>query len=499
MWRPHRRRRPVIVTVAGVLMLSALQLAPMAAPAGAVPGKSGDNMVLQWNDAALQGVRVSGLGPPQVARALAIVHTCIYDAWAAYDPVAVGTRLGGSLRVPGNQRSLTNRNKAVSFAAYRAAVDLFPKSVPVFDSLMTSLGYDKTDMSTNIHTATGIGNVACQAVLDFRHHDGSNQLGDLHPGAYSDYTGFTAVNKPMDVSNFDPSTVIDPNKWQPLKFVGPTGATVTQTCVGMQFPLVAPFALTSDSEFRSQTGPATYGSAQYLQQAQDLIAISANLTDEQKVIAEYWANGPKTELPPGHWDLFAQFVSHRDHHSLDDDVKMFFAMTNAIMDAGIVAWDNKKAWDSVRPITAIRYLFQGQQIQSWGGPGKGTVTMDGSQWTPYQASDFPTPPFQEYSSGHSTFSGAGAEVLKLFTGSDDFGDSVTIPAGQSVFEPGQVPAAPVMLSWSTFTAAADQAGISRRYGGIHFEQADLDGRANGHAVGAQAWQKALTYFNGTAM
>src|SRR2546430_5954441 len=103
--------------------------------------------------------------------------------------------------------------------------------------------------------------------------------------------------------------------------------------------------MTSPDQFRpfvAQFGPALYGSETYLQQAKDLITLSANLTDEQKMIAEYWANGPRTELPPGHWDLFGEFVSRRDHHTVDDDAKMFFALTNAIFDAGIAAWDAKR-------------------------------------------------------------------------------------------------------------------------------------------------------------
>jgi hypothetical protein len=99
-------------------------------------------------------------------------------------------------------------------------------------------------------------------------------------------------------------------------------------------------------------------------------------------------------------------------------------------------------------------------------------------------------------SGHSTFSAAGAEVLKLFTGSDRFGDSVTFPPGSSVIEPGVTPKEPVTLSWSTFSEAADQAGISRRYGGIHFEMGDLAGRATGRVVAKQAWKESLRYFRG---
>ena len=145
--------------------------------------------------------------------------------------------------------------------------------------------------------------------------------------------------------------------------------------MGAQWYQVIPFALRSGDEFRdvlARFGPATYGTSAFRKQADEMVAKSANLTDRRKMIAEYFADGPHSELPPGHWDLFAQFVSARDHHGLDEDVKLFFALTNAIFDAGIVAWDAKRAFDSVRPATAVPYLFQGQRIQAWGGPGKGT-------------------------------------------------------------------------------------------------------------------------------
>jgi hypothetical protein len=436
-----------------------------------------------------------------VARALAIVHTCIYDAWAAYDQHALGTRLGGSLRQHPSHRRIANKNKAISFAAYRAVVDLFPgDKAPVFDPLMAKLGYDPNDTTTDTTTPSGVGNVACAAVLNFRHHDGSNQLGNLTASGipYADYTGYVPVNLPSTVP-VNPATVIDVNHWQPLQYFDASGAFVTPKFIAPHCYKVVPFALTSADQFRSQiaqAGPALFGSAAFVQQAQDLITISAHLTDQQKMIAEYWADGPHSELPPGHWDLFAQFVSARDHHELADDVKMFFVMTNAIFDAGIVAWDAKRAFDSVRPLTAIPFLFKGQQIQAWGGPFKGTIIMDGGDWIPYQPSTFPTPPFPECSSGHSTFSAAGAEILKIFTGSDIFGGSVTLPAGSSKIEPGLTPAQPVTLTWQTFTQAANQAGISRRYGGIHFEVGDLTGRATGRLLADQVWAKAVSLWNG---
>lgn len=508
---PRLTRRRLLQTAGAggaALLLPGVATARPARAARAAASPAA-NVVVQWNKALLQAVRDSKLGPPMVARALAVAHTCVYDAWAAYDRVAVGTRLGDTLRRPARERRYENKVEAVSHAAYRAAVDLFPGSkATVFDALMASLGLDPHNTSRRTTEPAGVGNLAADEVLAFRHRDGANQLGDEpggRPGVpYSDYTDYRPANDPMDARTaLDPSTVHDVNRWQPLTYVDVSGALVTPTFVGAHWHVVRPFAMASTSQFRSPSSPARVGSQQFVAQAQELIDVSASLTDEQKVIAEYWADGPRSELPPGHWNLFAQQVAHRDRtgsseHDLDQAVKLFFALTNAIFDAGCCAWDNKVAFDSVRPITAIRWLFRAKEITAWAGPGRGTQRIEGAAWFPYQPTSFPTPPFAEYSSGHSNFSAAGAEILRLFTGSDRFGGSVTISRGRSWVEPGLVPARDVTLTWATYSDAAAQAGISRRYGGIHFARGDLDARATGRAAARRCWATALTYFDGTA-
>ena len=470
----------------------------LAFPAQSTSPSRRSGLTMQWNSAALQGVRDAKLGAPVVARALAIVHTCMYDAWAAYDERAVGTQLAGALRRPATERTQANKEQAISYAAYRALADVLPVDTnAVYIPLMKQLGYDPNDNSTDIETPTGIGNVACAAVLEYRHHDKSNQLGDLAQGQYAYWTGYTPANTPSPIpARTAPS---DPNHWQPLTYVNSTGDLMTQRFVGAQWSQVTPFALTSADEFRRLIfglGPAKYGSPEYEQQAEELIDISAGLTDRQKMIAEYWNDGPSTEQPPGHWMLFAQWISERDRHTLDDDVKIFFALSNAMFDAGIATWDAKRAYDSVRPITAIPFLFRGKTIRSWGGPGKGTIEMDGAQWIPYQAATNPTPPFPDYVSGHSAYSAAAAEILELWTGNSRFGNSVILPAGSSKIEPGATPARAVMLRWETFADAAGEAGISRRYGGIHFHAADMAGRLLGKAIAAQSWTKTQEYFEG---
>ena len=145
---------------------------------------TGDSVVLAWNRQLLDTIKETRTGPTIAARALAVVHTAIYDAWAAYDPAAVDTRqrlrASTDLRQPAAERTLDNKTKAVSFAAYAALIDLFPARQARYAQQMNDLGYavDGSDTST----AAMIGATAAQAVLDFRHHDGANQLGDRNGG-----------------------------------------------------------------------------------------------------------------------------------------------------------------------------------------------------------------------------------------------------------------------------------------------------------------------------
>ncbi|PSB30088.1 DUF6851 domain-containing protein [Chlorogloea sp. CCALA 695] len=421
------------------------------------------NEIILWNEVALQAVRDTRSAPTITARALAIMHTGIYDAWSAYDSVAIGTMLGDTLQRPEAENTLDNKAEASSYAAYQTLVDLFPSQANQFNQVMTSLGYDPNNTSTDTSTPAGIGNVAAQALLDFRHQDGSNQLGDLNPGAYSDYTNYQPVNSADKIA--------DPNRWQPLSISNGQGGFTEQKYITPHWGLVTPFALESGSQVRPTTGPKTTAEMEdYENQAQQVFDLVTNLNDEQITIAQYWSDGPSTETPPGHWNLFAQEVSTRDEHDLDDDVQMFFILNNALFDTSIAVWDTKRVYDSERPVTAIRYLID-------------------EDWQSY----IPTPPFPEYVSGHSAFSATGAEILKLFTGSDAFSASYTQLAGSSLIPNRLGPATDITLSWDTFSAAAEEAGISRRYGGIHFEDGDLAGRAMGRQVGTLAWNQAQTY------
>ncbi|HEV7863253.1 MAG TPA: vanadium-dependent haloperoxidase [Acidimicrobiia bacterium] len=468
-----------------VLTLFALPLGPATATSTstAVPGP---NPVLRWNGVLLDAIRSTTTPPTIGSRALAIVHTCMYDAWAAYDPVAVGTRLGGTLRQPPEERTLEARNEAISRSAHLAVTDLYPALRPRFDAVLSGEGYDPAEPPAD-GTPGGVAVRACRAVLDFRHHDGANQLGD-EPGTiggpYSDYTGYRPVNGPDQVA--------DPDRWQPLRVPDGHGSGVVQKFLTPQWGRIVPFAAGERDLLPADPGPARSGSPVRQAEVDDTVRLSAGLGDEEKVIAEYWADGPGSELPPGHWMRFAEFCSRRDALGIDSDVKLYFLLANAMLDAGIATWDRKVHFDAIRPISLVRLTYAGRPIRAWGGPYQGPREIDGSQWRPY----LPTPPFAEYPSGHSTFSAAGAEVLHQFTGRSDFGATVVIPAGASHVEPGAVPAHDVVLHWATFDDAADQAGLSRRLGGIHFLTGDLAGRLVGRRVATRVVARGREFFTG---
>jgi len=194
--------------------------------------------------------------------------------------------------------------------------------------------------------------------------------------------------------------------------------------------------------------------------------------------------------------LFAQALSRMRQNSLDQDVKLFFILGNALMDSSISAWAAKYQYDFWRPTTAIRVLYKDKLVVSWLGPGKGYGKVLGKNWMPYQQLNVVTPAFPEYVSGHSTFSASGRTVLTMFYGNNDaFGAKVTIKAGSSAIERG-TPAKDMVLSWKTLTEAADEAGMSRRYGGIHFYSGDQQGRALGRLIGYDDFNWAQNYFKG---
>jgi hypothetical protein len=284
-----------------------------------------------------------------------------------------------------------------------------------------------------------------------------------------------------------------------------------------------------------------------------------------RMVSQYWADGPTSETPPGHWFVLLNNVGDYSGFqkkyegvgpvlsNLEWDVKTYFTLGGAVHDAAIACWSIKGWYDTPRPVSAIRKMaLYGQcsnnllpsyhpagvplmpgfvelvsigdplagvgnvnvnkiKIKAWRGFGfivnpyddvAGVGWILAENWMPYQRSNFVTPPFAGYLSGHSTYSRAGAQTLTMLTGSPYFPGGLAefvIPANSffTGFEAG--PSTEIRLQWASYKDASDQASLSRIWGGIHPPFDDIPGRLIGEQVGIGAHNKAKTYFTGTAL
>ncbi|MBA2721115.1 MAG: vanadium-dependent haloperoxidase [Chloroflexi bacterium] len=618
-----RSKRPAIVVVALAVVLASggLVVTRLTAPSTACPPVADAewSVARRWDEALLGAIRRALPNPPVHARNLFHLSVAMWDAWATYDPVGSGNLFSEKHTAPDLAAA---RNETISYAAYRILSARFIKAVgaseslSAFDDVMDGLCYPLTTTSTAGDTPAAIGNRIAATVLAAGREDGSNEANGY---AAPDYK---PVNPPLVVDETG-VTMTDPNRWQPLQIehmISQNGIPITngvQQAVGPHWGHVTGFALAPGGDAGTPIdpgGPPRLGgdpelSRAYKEQAVEVIRASSQLDsatgtlidvspgarganplgtndgrghavnpatrqayapiqvnsgDFYRVVTEFWADGPKSETPPGHWNVLANHVSDElapdlrigaSGPTLDRlqwDVKLYLALNGAVHDAAIAAWGLKGHYDSVRPISMIRYLgglgqssepgapsyhrdglplepglievvtkessAPGQRhaalaagigkiaIKAWAGvpadpktQTSGAVWMLAGDWIPYQLPTFVTPAFQGYASGHSTFSRAAAEVMVAFTGSEYFPGGVsgyTIEAGSLKNEKG--PTGDVRLEWATYYDAADQAGQSRIYGGIHVEADDFTGRVIGAQCGKDAWVLAQRYYAGSA-
>ncbi len=449
---------------------------------------SGPSAVIAWNQ-ALTGAIAASFSPPTVAaRALSMVYEAVYNAWVGYGNFAYFTLSGLRYR-PSGEWKTSNKTIAIGYAAHGVLSDLFPLSRAAFDDTLAQTLAGLAPGTTDAVSAQLFGKATAVALLQARNQDGSNQLGDLAPGSYGDWSGYASVNAPdpnyAPLNGPFPNVLVDPMRWQPLRVTSALGVQSVQQFVTPHWGQVRPFALASGSALRPAFSLPTKG------EMDELIGLSARLDDADKAQVDFFANNPGSVTPPGQWSKFAEIVSANDANTLDEDVVLFFVLGQAMLDASIACWEAKRYYDSARPYAAIRWYYRDQSISAWGGPGNGPRTIRGASWLPYQRPTVPSPAFPEFCSGHSTFSAAAAACIALLRGSDSIALKFTFPGNGVPFD-RSVPAAPVALRWNSLSEVADAAGYSRRLGGIHFEQGDLKGRALGKQVAQAVIRKGLT-------
>jgi len=447
-----------------------------------------------------------------------------FEVWATCNDTAKGPLFLGDLRRTNQAVNCTNirKNTAFAYASYRVVSQpLYAAFQSNFDAMMAEFGLDPNNTSNDTSTPIGLGNKIGYAVVDFQQHDGMNSQGDLssQPDSgnfygvpYSDYTSYFPSQTTYNLQY--------PDRFQPLieprfagngpfgrgvKIFGDSGIQVVQTYATPQLRFAKAFGFNSPVPFMSNfstvfarySGGGTARRKAYEQQAADVIATQANLTDAQKIMAEFFESKNLafgTPLPFLALNSRGT-VSGKTPWNVDDFVVWEFLINAAVWDSVIVAWSVKRKRDAVRPITAVRFLYSAQNISSWGGPGKGTVQQSGAAFRSY----LKTMAHSEYPSGSSCMCAAFAEANRQWFGNDNFyGFSFPVTAGSSSVEPNVVPAVNMSIGpFSTFSQYENACGQSRFYGGVHFQQSINDALANCKSIGRNAANVWRQYLAGT--
>lgn len=227
----------------------------------------------------------------------------------------------------------------------------------------------------------------------------------------------------------------------------------------------------------------------YKAQVDDVLNYSANLTDEQKLLAELFDYKLRSL---GFSELFA---AKKYQLPYVQAVQMAFLSNMTEFDTAIAVWHQKLKWDAVRPWSAISYVYGDQKVTAWGGPGKGTVSdIPANQWTSY----LPVADHAEYPSGSAAFCAAHAFVLSRFLKTDELGWTVDYPAGSSTYEAGFTPQQNTQLHFATWTDLREKCGMSRLYAGVHFRDSIDAGYSIGDRVGDKAYKFVMSHINGQA-
>ena len=388
------------------------------------------DVVTDWNSVTLKVIKASKTAPPIAAYNLALVQGAVFDAvntierkYAAYHVTDIAAPLNASAEA------------AAAAAAYQVLVKLYPTQTSIFDAQLTKSlarvadGQSETD-------GVKLGKDVANNILAWRTNDGA------------------AVAIAGTNNTYTPDPNKTPGKWQPT----PDGF---KPAVLPEWGNVNPFIIGNAATYVPPAPPAI-GSEQYATELNQVKALggkdSTTRTADQTEIATFWAyDRPGTYTPPGQYNEIAQKAAASQNNSILENARLFATLNVAMADASICCWETKYIYDFWRPVTAVR-------AADTDGNDK---TQGDANWSSF----LNTPAFPAYTSGHSTFSGVADSVLTGF-----FGDKYAFTA--TSFElPG------VTRNFTSFRQAAEENGISRIYGGVHFMSDNVEGLKAGRAIG----------------
>jgi membrane-associated phospholipid phosphatase len=405
------------------------------------------DVVADWNATLLNSVRdwtsvsndpypnrIVYSRPPMVTRNLAMVHLAMFDAINAvegrFEPYLQG--------LP--RKSTASPIAALSTAAHRVAIQIYSDAdeVPVLNATLNAC-LDLVPDGDAKEQGIKLGELVAQRILIARSSDGSSSVVPYTPSGVAGRWNRTSPDL----------TPPELPMWRNVK----------------------PFALRDVKDFRVDP-PPSIESSEYAAAVDEVIRIgrldSTERTADQTEIALFWADGAGTATPPGHWNRIASKVLMSQSHELIESARTMALLNLALADAAIAAWDNKYFYDYWRPLHAIN---QGQDDSN-------PATIQDLSWIPL----LKTPPHPSYVSGHSAFSAAAAAVLTRVLGGNIAFSSTNDPQSGLTQRP-LAPDLVVTRHFANFQQAAQEAGMSRIYGGIHFTFDNTAGMELGRSIG----------------
>lgn len=460
-----------------------------------------------WFELLLKKIAIAKLGPTVTSRWLFIAANCVYNAlfFNANVIESVDTQYWV------NNNNNNNRKKAIVLNNMQAIVEhacqhAFPLLIRTYMSL--PLTNEEVDAIVRLHTPIEPVNpsdlenlrVEISSYLSARDGDGwkltTTFNGTLPNG--SNTIDVTNINS-QNLNNL-PDTL----KWTPLSFNGATKRYLTPEWGTVNRGVIP------EADWQVILGNALElfpSTNDFIQEMRDVEAVTENLTEKQKMIAEFWAGGPGSVTPPGMWMVFTDLAIRSNELSLLHEIRLYTLIATGLYQAGISAWRLKRDKLQARPVQMIRELYYQQQINGW------SSSISGEFWMPYQTSDFVTPPFPDFVSGHSTFSATSARLLFHFFQNDVITLKKPVTSGivqylspmfkssqnvnvtlndmfiyphRGIIEPS-VPLSGISLEWNRWSDMAKDSGESRIYGGIHVESSNQAGLLLGKQLGDYLW------------
>ncbi len=458
-------------------------------------------MIHRVIQALLQATAEKSIGPTYTTRNLFLCSSLLYNAQTYWNP---------------SFTTFDNYPKSSSVVSSRFAIYLTTlcaeiglpliisnsSAIQTFltsDDLFTSSKYIEFKRIRSLQPFRVALRSAIESYLTLRSADGVNSSNVQL--STTDLPNGEAVIDPDAVIDF--STFADPLKWTPLK---------VNTYLTPQWGEVRGFLEESKVEEYHTFVERFLNEVDFPLEVRHVLDVSQSLDDKQMCIAEFWAGGKNTITPPGFWNLFlvSYYSKQSGKSSISDEARSFLILNSALFQTSIVVWGIKRAHFQARPIQTIRYYYPNETLNYYFGEG-----ISSSLWKPYQPDTFVTPPFPDFISGHSTFSAVGARILSRLIGNNlldldlsidaslaplfsplFYSDSESanvedqlflhcftiFPRTSSVSTPEAYPTKAVQMTYNTWDDMAIEAGVSRIYGGIHYESSNYSGYLLGNKI-----------------